>query len=145
MFPRLYSDQPCPIDGYEGYSFRVLLNPTGAEKDDWAMGNAGVQGCEACADARKAKTPTPFCEQCTLARDRLGRSATVIYGTSHVKGFNFADTAASLATFAMTDLPDELLLWLYLLPGALWAARAEEIKKKLLTSLPTGDFTHNSA
>lgn len=150
MFPRLYSDQPCPIDGYEGYSFRVLLNPTGAEKDDWAMGHTGAQGCAACAQlgtprGKQGSERTLYCPDCQAARNRLGRASAAIYGSSHVEGFDFSSCAASLATFGMPDLPDELLLWLYMLPAALWQARTEEIKKKLLTSLRTGDSTPNSA
>ncbi len=124
-FPRLYDDLTCPLVGYEGYSFRVLLNPTGQEKTDWARGHLGVEGCAECALER----PGTYCADCSAARDRMGRAAVAIYGTSHTEGFDFSTPESSLATFAMDDLPDELLAWLYTLPINLWAARSESLKK----------------
>lgn len=148
MFPRLYSDEPCPLDGYEGYSFRVLLNPTGAEKNDWALGHPGAEDCVDCAKLGTARGKQgnggkEYCEPCKTARDRMGRAVVAIYGTSHVEGFDFSTPDAALATFSMVDLPDELLAWLYMLPAALWNARNEEIKKKLPRSSTTGDSTSN--
>jgi hypothetical protein len=143
MLPRIYLDMPCPLDGYEGYTFRVLANPTGAEKNDWAMGHLGADDCAACAKlgtprGKQGSTIKKYCEGCQAARDRMGRAAVAVYGSSHVEGFDFATPESSLATFSMPDLPDELLLWLYMAPGALWAARAEEIKKKLQQPLTNG-------
>jgi hypothetical protein len=74
----------------------------------------------------------------------MGRSAVAIYGTSKVSGFDFATPDSALASFSQADLPDELLAWLYMLPGALWAARSEDVKKKLPQFLVTGDSTNNS-
>jgi len=150
MFPRIYTDQPCPLDGYEGYSFRVLANPTGAEKTDWALGHLGAQGCADCARlgtvrGKGLREPKRYCEACTTARAQLGRSAVAIYGTSRVDGFDFSNPEAALASFSMDDLPDELLAWLYMLPTALWAARSEDVKKKLPPFSPTGNSTTNSA
>lgn len=141
MFPRLYSDEPCPLDGYQGYTFRVLLNPTGQEKTDWIEGNLGIDGCADCATARAAESPSPFCPSCQTARGRFGRATCAIYGTSRTEGFDFSTLEASLASFEQDGLPDELLRWLYMLPAALWVQRNEEIKKKLPTSSTTGNST----
>lgn len=141
MFPRIYNDIVCPLDGYEGYSFRVLLNPTGQEKMDWALGHLGTLDCQDCAKlgTNSGKQGNggskKYCIACTTARDQLGRAALAIYGTSHVDGFDFSTSAASLASFSMAELPDELLRWLYELPGALWGARTDDLKKKLLQRL----------
>jgi hypothetical protein len=162
MFPRIYEDASCPLDGYEGYTFRLLCNPTAAEKTDWIMGHLGTDGCADCARSREQGTgdrqqgrkrdseavpsglsPVAYCAACQEARLRLGRGAVAVYGTSHVEGFDFSTPDASLATFELPDLPDELLLWLYMLPQALWAARQEDVKKKLPRSLATGDSTPN--
>jgi hypothetical protein len=137
MFPRIYQDISCPLDGYEGYSFRVLVNPTGAEKMDWALGSLGATGCTECA----APADGDYCPSCQTARDRMGRSAVAIYGTSKAAGFDFATADAALSSFSQADLPDELLAWLYMLPGALWAARSEDVKKKLIFSSTNGDST----
>jgi hypothetical protein len=149
MFPRIYHDIACPLDGYEGYSFRVLVNPTGAEKTDWALGHLGVTDCPDCAKlgtprGKQGNGDKKHCPACASARDQLGRSAVAIYGTSKAAGFDFATVASALATFSMPDLPDELLAWLYMLPGALWAARSEDVKKKLPSFLTTGNSIPSS-
>jgi hypothetical protein len=143
MFPRIYEDAKCPLDGYEALSFRVLVNPTGAEKNDWALGHMGIDGCEACAKlgtprGKQGSSSKKYCPACTEARDRMGRSAVAVYGPSQVPGFDFGTPESALATFGQADLPDELLLWLYMLPQALWAARNDDIKKKLTSFLTTG-------
>lgn len=141
-FPRIYSDESCPLDGYAGYTFRVLLNPTGAEKMDWAMGHLGIEGCEACARlgtarGKQGSSGKRYCTPCQEARERMGRSASAIFGTSHTDGFDFSTPDTALATFEQPDLPDELLAWLYMLPTSLWAARSESLKKTLSTLLTT--------
>lgn len=144
-FPRIYEDAKCPLDGYEGYAFRVLVNPTGAEKTDWTFGHLGADGCEACArlntprgKPKDSDPPKKYCDDCTRARDQMGRASAVIYGTSHTEGFDFSTPAAALATFSDPDLPDELKGWLFWFPSSLWAARLDEIKKKLPGFSPTG-------
>lgn len=145
-FPAIYADETPPIDGYEGFVFRVLVNPTGATKDDWAFGNLGDDNCEACAklngpargrprEGDEAAPARKRCERCTTARDRFGRAAIAIYGSSHVDGFDWSTTDAALASLSNPELPDELLMWLYMLPASLWSKRADELKKRLSTSL----------
>lgn len=136
MFPRLYADEACPLPGYEGYVFRLLLNPTQAEINDWQLGALGgvTSGCADC-------TATTYCDRCQGLRARMGRAAVAIYGTSHVEGFDFSTPDASLATFSMPELPNELLLWLYQVPDARWMARQKDVEKKLRSSWQTGDST----
>jgi len=131
MFPRLYTTEECPIPGYEGFTFRVLLNPTGQEKTDWAFGHLGLENCPECAKLQEAGAPKRYCAACAAARAQLGRAAVAVYGTSQVAGLDFSTPEASLASFGMDDLPDELLAWLYLLPAALWATRSDDLKKRL--------------
>ena len=137
MFPRIYENQTCPLPGYEAMTFRVLINPTGAEKTDWARGHLGRTDCADCQAARNGTGEQIFCVGCSLARDQMGRSSVAVYGQSQVAGFDFTTPAASLATFAQDDLPDELLAWLYLLPGSLWQARSDDLAKKLDSSSRT--------
>lgn len=143
MFPRIYQDIVCPLDGYAGYSFRVLANPTGAEKDDWAYGNLGDANCPDCAILRSTGTPEIEwrCPNCTTARERWSRVFVAVYGTSRAEGFDFSTPSASLMTLEQPDIPDELLGWLYMLPPTLWSTRNEAVKKKLLSSLASGDST----
>jgi hypothetical protein len=142
MFPSIYEDTPCPMDGYEGYTFRILANPTQQVKIDWVLGNLGDPSCPECqklnGPARgKPKADEPptarrHCERHSQARMQFARAAIAIYGTSKVSGFDFSDEAAALASFDQ-DMPDEFLTWLYMAPGALWEQRAETLKKRVLT------------
>ena len=133
MFPRIYENQTCPLDGYEAYTFRVLVNPTGAEKTDWFYGNLGTEGCAACAAL------DGYCPECQTARERMGRAAVAFYGQTKVAGFDFSTPEAALATLAQDDLPDELLAWLYMLPSALWTARSDDLKKRLTSPSIAGN------
>jgi hypothetical protein len=137
-FPRIHEDATCPLPGYEGYTFRVLANPTGSEKQDWSLGHLGISGCADCArlgtqrgKAAKEQPERRYCAACQEARERMARASMAIFGDSRVDGFDFSSPAASLATFERDDLPDELLLWLYMLPAELWAARIEAMRTKL--------------
>lgn len=138
-FPRIYTEETCTLDGYSGYTFRVLVNPTGRDRDDWAFGGLGGGDCTACAalNAERETDAAPlYCEACTKARMRLGRAAHAIFGESSVDGLDFSSEAAALATFGSDDVPDELLGWLYRVPLYLWLKRGEDMKKKLPLSLP---------
>jgi hypothetical protein len=144
MFPRLYSNETCPLEGYDGFTFRVLLNPTAAEKTDWALGHLGAEHCPACAGlnqlpafdgtAEREAPARAYCPSCAEARARLGRSAVAIFGQSQVSGFDFSTPDAALASFSQDGLPDEFLYWLFALPGALWEKRTADLKKKLIGS-----------
>jgi hypothetical protein len=143
-FPRIHEDATCPLPGYEGYTFRVLANPTGSEKQDWSLGHLGIAGCPDCVRlgtprGKAAKEQERrYCAACQEARERMARASMAIFGDSRVDGFDFSSPAASLATFERDDLPDELLLWLYMLPAELWAARIEAMKKQLPFSSKIG-------
>lgn len=140
MFPRIYTDPPiaCPLAGYEGWSFRVLLNPTGQEKTDWWNGGVGQSDCPNCQATEAGRR---YCAACQAERDRWGRVLPAIYGTSHAAHFDFSTPEASLASIEQPDLPDEFLAWLLRLPTALWAARMDDVKKKLPPPSTTGGFT----
>jgi hypothetical protein len=142
-FPRLYDDMTCPLPGYEGYTLRVLINPSGQEKIDWITGNLGTVGCEKCAQLQPAgrgkqadREPAKkrYCEACQAARERFGRGIVAVYGTSKAAGLDFSTTEAALATFENLDMPDELLSWLYMAPSALWEQRQEALKKSVFSS-----------
>ncbi len=138
MFPRLYDNATCPLPGYEAFTFRVLLNPTGAEKEDWAFGNLGNPICQECQALRtESKDQAVYCGGCMEARTRFGRALLALFGESQVKGFDFSSAAAALASLEQDDVPDELMAWIYLLPQSLWYARSEDLKKKLFGSSPT--------
>lgn len=131
-FPCIYEDTACPLDGYEGYTFRILANPTQQQKIDWVLGNLGDPDCE---DCKKIEAPGR-CERHTASRAQFARGALAIYGTSKVSGFDFSSEAAALASFEQ-DMPDEFLAWLYMAPSALWEKRSDDLKKKLTTSSTT--------
>jgi len=114
----------------------VLLNPTQAEITNWQQGNLGIEGCEDCA----ALEDDRYCGRCTALRDQFSCAAVVVYGTSHVEGFDFSAPSSALASFDQGDLPSELLTWLYVLPDRLWIARIDDLKKKLPTSATIPPF-----
>jgi len=123
MFPRIYGTIPCPLDGYAAYSVRLLMNPTRAEQDAWydALNN-----------------PAP-------GMAVVGAAAVAIYGETRTAGLDFATTDASRATLDNPELPNELLGWLFRLPGAVWAARMDDMKKKLASPLMIGTSSPDSS
>ncbi len=129
MFPRIFDDAACPLEGYAGYTFRVLVNPTAQEKRDWALGDLGAPGCAECEKGRKID-PSFFCPSCTERRSLLGRAAHVVFLESKVQGFDFGTEEAALTSFSQ-PMPDEFLAWLYMLPGSVWDRRGEALKKTL--------------
>jgi hypothetical protein len=145
QFPRLHETLCPPLAGYDSYRFCVLLNPTGAEKNDWFFGNLGQPDCADCQKLNPKRvephaneaSDRVYCPVCTEARARFGRAAVAIFGESRVQGFDFADADAALASFEQSALPDELLSWLFMAPAALWASRVDDLKKKLLGPLAT--------
>lgn len=133
MFPRLYEDVPCPLDGYD-LTITLLANPTGAEKSAWWKANLGDPGCADCADLQ-TQDASAFCEKCGTARRAFGESVMTIFRA--IGDCDLSSPAA--AVHAIEDvLPDEIIPWLYQAPAQLWAARAEAIKKKQTPPSPTG-------
>jgi hypothetical protein len=49
MIPRIYINEPCPLEGYEDLSVRVLANSTGHEWQEWCQADLGTPGCQECA------------------------------------------------------------------------------------------------
>ncbi len=136
-FPCIDEDRTCPLPGYEGYTFRVLVNPTAAEKRDWWFGHMGFPDCLDC----KAAGEGHYCTACTEARTRRGRAAVAIYGRSRVAGFDFSTPDLALATFGDEAMPDEFAGWLYQLPDAIWTARGDLLKKMVSSPLGTNGVT----
>jgi len=116
MFPRIYVNETCPIEGYEAYSLRLLANPTGKEKEAWY---AGLQAL----GERDYAT--------------FGAAACAIYSETKTSGLDFATPETAATTAERDDLPDELFGWLLLLPTRIWKARSDEITKKLEARLTT--------
>lgn len=113
MFPRIYENQTCPLQGYEAYTLRILANPTGAEKEAWYTSFAGLAAQDYAA---------------------FGAAAVPILGETRADGLNFSTADAGAATISDAGIPDELLEWVFVAPGALWQERADNLKKKLLKS-----------
>lgn len=136
-FERIYQDEACPI--YVGYTLHVLANPTGAEKNDWWYGHLGLRNCPGCQTARSLATQADvqvdtsdvYCPGCSEARDRRGRAAVAIFGQSHMADFDFSTVSAALTTLSRQDVPDDFMAWIYMLPGAVWDTRTEQLKKTL--------------
>lgn len=112
-FPRIYVNQTCPLEGYEAYTLRILANPTGAEKTAWAQSFLTFADSDFSA---------------------FGAAAVPILGETRAEGLDFSTAEAGAATLSSADLPDELADWILQAPGAVWAARSEDIKKKLMSA-----------
>lgn len=116
MFPRIYETKVCPIADYGAYSLRLLLNPTRLERQAWFEGIAASD----------------------TDMGALAAACVAVYGETKAEGLDFATAENARATLENPALPDELLTWLILLPGETWAARADDIRKKLQPPSPTG-------
>lgn len=127
-FPAIYKDdEKCPLEGYDGYAFRVLVNPSGDQLDDLRLGHLGGSDCSDCTEQTR-------CPRCAEARMRYGRAMVAFFGQSKVKDFDFSTPEAALASLEQPGLPDEFLYWLLHLPEALFKSRRAELKKKLSLS-----------
>lgn len=124
--PRIYEAQACPLPGYDGFSVRLLVNPTYRQLDDWRLGTLGTPDCPECAAARET-TPGAYCPDCTAARERKGRGAAALFGPTLLdRPCSTPDEA--LAVIDDDDLPAELVTWLLRLPVAVVNARLEELR-----------------
>jgi hypothetical protein len=141
VFPRIYSDVLCPLDGYD-LTISVLANPTSDEKRAWWSANLGDPACAACVALRQAHEELPardlWCAACTAARHAFGASVQTIF--TAIGDLDLSTPAACVSAIE-GQIPDELMTWLYQAPSLLWSARSEDIKKKLLSFLATGDST----
>lgn len=129
MLPRIYLDIPCPLDGYD-LTITLLANPTGDEKRAWWQSNLGDPSCAACAALEAG-----YCEVCSAKRHAFGQSVMVVFKA--IGDCDLSTPAACVSTIER-GVPDEIVPWLYQAPNALWAARGEEIKKKLTPPLANG-------
>ena len=133
MFKQVYGNFTCPLD--ESIVVRLLLNPTGAVKQDWVAGR--IVGCAKCVHAEDGAITT-YCADCTATRERMGRAWSAVYGETTTHGLVFAPPEAVIPTLTSDEMPDEIVAWLFALPGAVWDDRIAQIEKKLPGSSPTG-------
>ena len=79
MFKPVYENYTCPLD--ESIVVRLLVNPAGAVKTDWARGRIGgaATGCPDC-------TPGTFCAACSALRAQMGRAWHAVYGETRCAG-----------------------------------------------------------
>jgi hypothetical protein len=146
--PRVYVTEPCPLEGYDTLSVRVLANPTSSEWRTYGVATLGTPDCEECAKlnvpkvvrGRRASVPTApppspvaYCPKCAEERAVFGQSMSLFYGPS-LLGADVSAPEAAIAAFENDDLPDELLIWLLLLPHKVWTERHEAITKNVFTS-----------
>ena len=130
--PRIYLDEPAPLDGYEGLTVRVLANASDAEWRVWVQGNLGTPDCEACA----AATPDR-CPACAEARAAFGRSIVTFYGPRLID-HDVSTPGLALALFDDDSaLPSEIVIWLQVLPGNLRQRRTESLLGNLASSVTT--------
>lgn len=131
VYQRIYVNESCPLSDYPGHTLRVLANPTPHEKNEWAFSGLGTPNCAECA--RLKGQEIAYCAVCSASRARFGKIAVVILEGSAFPGFDVSTPEAALSSFdaAQTEMPDELLLWVYMAPAVVWDRRADELKKKL--------------
>jgi hypothetical protein len=121
----LYADEKPPLDGYDGYVFRVLQNPSQLVWQEFNDGGLARPAANASKDDLV---------RAEVARQQMGRALSAFYGPSKVSGMNFATPEAALATMDDPDLPDELAYWLLTLPMAIVQRRRGLIEKNLYPS-----------
>jgi hypothetical protein len=131
--PRVYVTEPCPLDGYDSLTVRVLANPTSSEWGTYGVANLGTPGCKACVKRRSPEGAPVYCPKCAHERAVFGQSMSLFYGPE-LLGADVSTPEAAIAAFENDDLPDELLIWLLLLPHKVWTERHEAIAKNVFTS-----------
>lgn len=141
--PRIYINEPCPLEGYEDLTVRVLANSTDAEWRQWSLGNLGVPGCEQCAKLRAPKVargkrraenapapapdPNAFCPSCQAARQAYGQSIVTFYGPTLLE-HDVSSPDRALDLFDRDDaLPAELVIWLQIVPSRVRERRQEQL------------------
>lgn len=135
--PRIYKDQACPLEGYQGLSIRLLVNPSNKEYLDWLVGSLGAIGCEACAKlntpktarGKQARPPAEpaarrYCDDCTAVRSRKGRAAVALFGPVLLER-PCATVEQALAILDDDDIPADLFTWLLIMPEQVISARIE--------------------
>lgn len=138
--PRIYKPQPCPLEGYEALSVRLLVNPTGRELSDWQLGTLGLPGCTDCEalnaptvargkKAQPAEAPAEwqYCPTCATLRSRKARACVALYGPT-LLGRPCTTEAEALAILDDDDIPTEVFVWLLLLPEQVVNARMEQLR-----------------
>ncbi len=146
--PRIYKEQACPLDGYDGLSVRLLVNPTGRELREWQVGTLGLPGCEACAKLNQPKvtrgkgtapaavTERRYCDACALARALKARGCVALFGPS-LFDRPCTTEAEALAILNNEEIPPELFTWLLILPDRVVNERIDSLLPNLNGSLMT--------
>lgn len=147
--PRIYKPQECLLEGYEGLTVRLLVNPTGRELSDWQLGGLGLPGCTDCerlntpkaARGKKAQpAPAPakrqYCDTCATLRSRKARACVALYGPSLLDR-PCTTEAEALTILDDDDIPTEVFVWLMLLPDQVVNARMEQLRPNSPGSVTT--------
>lgn len=144
----IYSDETCPLDGYDGTAVRVLANSSDRQWQQWRAGHLGQPDCPACAKlanptprGRKAARPAPaqpvYCQRCAAARAAYGQAIVTFYGPE-LLSHDVSTPEAALALFDSDDLlPSEIVIWLQILPGTVRSRRQETLLGNLIGSATT--------
>jgi len=147
MINPVYVNEPCPLEGYENLSVRVLANSTDRAWQTWCAGNLGQPGCAKCASLNAPKVPRgrkvvqdfapnphAYCPACQAARDAYGLSIVLFYGPE-LLGHDVSTPEAALNLFDRDDaLPSEIVIWLQLIPSAVRQKRQESLLGNLISS-----------
>jgi len=150
MINPIYVNEPCPLEGYEDLSVRVLANSTDRAWQQWCMGNLGSPQCAECAALRQPKVvrgrqkagnkpqaepnPHAYCPACQAARDAYGQAIVLFYGPD-LLGHDVSTPEAALNLFDRDDaLPSEIVIWLQLIPSAVRQKRQESLLGNLISS-----------
>lgn len=133
VIPRIFVDEPCPLEGYGDLAVRVLANASDAAWRQWATGSLGTPGCPDCA----ALPDGQRCPACTAARTLYGQAIVTLYGPT-LLGHDVSTPEAALALFDDdAALPSELVIWLQLVPGTVRQRRTEALLPNLTGSATT--------
>lgn len=145
MIPRIYRDEACPLEGYEGVSVRVLQNASDADMKLWHAGNLGQPSCADCAAARTEAQEAAaaqaqgdvYCLSCAAARATFGEALARFYEGGQGTELDFTSPEAALASLDSRELPTELAYWLLMLPAAVRERRYAELEKNYRSSSTT--------
>jgi len=137
--PRVYKAQECPLEGYEGFTVTVLVNPTGRVLREWHSGTLGLPGCEACAKLNQSKVargkhvPQPtapterrYCAACSAARAMKARACVALFGPALFER-PCTNEDEALAILDDEEIPPELFTWLLVLPDRVVNERIDTV------------------
>jgi hypothetical protein len=148
----IYVDEPCPLDGYDDLSVKVLANASDAEWRQWAAARLETPGCPKCNALRQPKVvrgrrkaaalpvtdaPRAFCPDCAAARQRYGEVFVRFYGPE-LLGHDVSTPGAVLTLLDDdTALPSEIVIWLQVAPNVVRERREAVLLGNYLSSATT--------